>query len=94
MAGQRVHGTTRKVPLAVFGGEEQQALLPCDGEPYDVPDWRTATVHPDYHIAYRRALYSAPQAGASREARWRSAQEPLGKTIASYGSRRQLHARL
>jgi len=27
-----------------------------------VPDWRTASVHPDHHVAYRYALYSAPAA--------------------------------
>jgi hypothetical protein len=59
-AGQRVHGTTRRMPLVVFQEEEQAKLLPWDGEPYDVPDWKRVTVHPDHHIAYRYALYSAP----------------------------------
>jgi transposase len=59
-AGQRVHGTTRRLPLVVFQEEEQAKLLPWDGEPYDVPDWKRVTVHPDHHIAYRYALYSAP----------------------------------
>lgn len=60
VAGQRVHGTTRRLPLVVFQEEEQAVLLPYDGEPYDVPDWRTATVHPDHHIAYDYAIYSVP----------------------------------
>jgi transposase len=60
IAGQRVHGTTRRLPLVVFQEEEQAKLLPWDGEPYDVPDWHTATVHQDHHIWYRYALYSAP----------------------------------
>ena len=59
-AGQRVHGTTHRLPLVVFREEEQAQLLPWDGEPYDVPDWRDVTVHPDHHIAYRYAIYSAP----------------------------------
>lgn len=59
-AGQRVHGTTRRLPLVVFQEEEQAKLLPWDGQPYDVPDWKNATVHPDHHIAYRYAIYSAP----------------------------------
>lgn len=59
-AGQRVHGTTHRLPLVVFQEEEQAKLLPWGGEPYDVPDWRRVTVHPDHHIAYRYALYSAP----------------------------------
>src|SRR3972149_6740998 len=59
-AGQRVHRTTHHLPLVVFREEEQAQLLPWDGEPYDVPDWRDVTVHPDHHIAYRYAIYSAP----------------------------------
>jgi hypothetical protein len=53
-------GTTRRLPLVVFQEEEKAHLLPWDGEPYEVPDWHTVTVHPDHHIAYRYALYSAP----------------------------------
>jgi hypothetical protein len=60
VAGQRVHGTTQRKPLVVFLEEEKVALLPWDGEPYDVAEWHTATVHPDHHIAYRYAIYSAP----------------------------------
>jgi transposase len=59
-AGQRVHGTTRRLPLVVFREEEQSKLLPYDGEPYDIPDWHDAIVHQDHHIYYRYALYSAP----------------------------------
>ena len=60
VAGQRIHGTTRRLPLVVFQEEEKSKLLPYDGEPYDVPDWHTATVHQDHHIYYRYAIYSAP----------------------------------
>ncbi|MSQ28420.1 MAG: IS21 family transposase [Dehalococcoidia bacterium] len=62
VAGQRIHGTTRRLPLVVFQEEEQAQLLPYDGEPYAMPDWRAATVHPDHHVAYRYALYSVPAA--------------------------------
>ena len=60
VAGQRIHGTTRRRPLEVFREEELPLLSPWDGEPYEVPDWRTATVHPDHHIACQYALYSVP----------------------------------
>ncbi len=60
IAGQRIHGTTRLLPLVVFQEEERVKLLPFDGEPYDVPHWHTATVHLDHHIYYRYAIYSAP----------------------------------
>ena len=60
IAGQRVHGTTRRQPLMVFRDEERQALAPWDGEPYEVTHWRTAKVQPDHHVACQYALYSVP----------------------------------
>ena len=60
VAGQRVHGTTRRQPLLVFQDEERHALLPWDGEPYEITHWRTAKVHPDHHVACQYALYSVP----------------------------------
>lgn len=60
IAGQRVHGTTRRLPLVVFQEEEQSKLLPWDNQLYDVPNWKSVTVHPDHHIAYRYAIYSVP----------------------------------
>ena len=60
IAGCRVHGTTRKLPAVVFRDEEQAHLLPYDGVPYAVPRWGLVKVHPDHHIAFQYALYSAP----------------------------------
>ncbi len=60
VAGQRVHGTTRQLPLVAFEDQERAHLLPYDGVPYDVPLWRQVTVHPDHHISVQYALYSAP----------------------------------
>lgn len=60
VAGQRVHGTTRRLPLVVFREEEQAHLLPYDHVPYDVPAWGVVTVHPDHHVSFQYALYSAP----------------------------------
>ena len=60
VAGQRIHGTTRRQPLVVFQDEERHALLPWDGEPYEITHWRTAKVHPDHHVACQYALYSVP----------------------------------
>ena len=62
VAGQRIHGTTRRRPLEVFEQEERPALAGWDGEPYEPIDWRTAKVHPDHHIACQYALYSVPAA--------------------------------
>ena len=60
VAGQRIHGTTRRQPRQVFLDEERPALAPWDGEPYEVTHWRTAKVHPDHHVAGQYALYSVP----------------------------------
>jgi hypothetical protein len=60
VAGRRIHGSTGHVPLIVFEERERAHPLPIGGEPYDVPVWRTVTVHPDHHISFQNALYSAP----------------------------------
>jgi transposase len=60
VAGLRVHGTTRQLPLEVFEAEEQAKLLPYDGVVYDVPTWKEVTVHPDHHVSFGQALYSVP----------------------------------
>lgn len=60
VAGLRVHGTTRRLPREVFEAEERDALQPFDGVLYDVPEWKAVTVHPDHHISFGQALYSAP----------------------------------
>ena len=62
VAGQRVHGTTRQVPMVVFEDQERQHLLPYDGVIYEVPLWRAVTVHPDHHVSFQYGLYSAPSA--------------------------------
>lgn len=60
VAGQRVHGTTRRVPRVVFEDRERGTLVPWDRVPYDVPTWRELVVHPDHHVSFQSALYSAP----------------------------------
>ena len=60
VAGLRIHGTTRRKSLVVFQDEERDALLPWDGEAYEIADWRQAKVHQDHHIQCRQALYSVP----------------------------------
>ena len=60
VAGMRIHGTTRRQPLQVFLDEERHALLPWNGEPYELTHWRTAKVHDDYHVACQYAIYSVP----------------------------------
>jgi transposase len=59
-AGARIHGTTRKRPLAVFENLERAKLLPLIRERFDPPRWGRCKVHPDHHISFQKALYSVP----------------------------------
>lgn len=60
VAGRRIHGTTRRVPLEVFDTEEKTALIPLVRERFDPPVWVPCKVHPDHHVRFRSALYSVP----------------------------------
>jgi transposase len=71
VAGARVHGTTRRVPRECYEAEEKVAMLPPPTEPFDVPLWAEAKVHPDHHIQVRRALYSVPTRYLHRKVRVR-----------------------
>ena len=59
-ADPRDHGTTRRKPLPAFQDEERHALIPWDGEPYEISGWRNAKVHQDHHIQCLQALYPVP----------------------------------
>jgi transposase len=71
VAGSRVHGTTRRVPLEVFETDEKPAMLPPPTAPFDVPTWTEARVHPD-HVQVARALYSVPTRLVGRSVRVRA----------------------
>jgi hypothetical protein len=60
VAGERVHGTTRKRPLVVFTEEEKEMLLPLFKDRFDTPAWSSPTLHPDHHVRIGHSLYSAP----------------------------------
>ena len=59
-AGMRIHGTTRKRPLAIFENVEQATLLPLEKERFDPPFWGKYKVHPDHHVSFQKAFYSVP----------------------------------
>jgi transposase len=60
IAGQRIHGTTRKIPAEVYQSIEKPVMRTAPTEPFDVPTWGDAKVHPDHHISFLCALYSVP----------------------------------
>jgi transposase len=60
VAGRRVHGTTKQIPLEVFTHRERPALLPLPLTPWELVDWKQAKLHPDCHVVFAGAYYSAP----------------------------------
>lgn len=60
IAGKRIHGTTKKIPIEVFKAIEKSALGPCPDKRYDIPYWAVCKVHPDHHIRFKNSLYSVP----------------------------------
>jgi transposase len=59
-AGRRIHGTTKEQPLVRFDTIERAALLPIPLAPYALATWKKAKLHPDCHIVFEDAFYSAP----------------------------------
>ena len=60
VAGRRIHGTTRAVPIEIFEKEERAALIALNAPRFDTPQWAQCKVHPDHHIRFQQALYSVP----------------------------------
>lgn len=59
-AGQRCHGTTKEQPLLRFQETEQARLQPLPATPYDLAEWKEVKLHPDCHVVFDNAYYSAP----------------------------------
>ncbi len=60
--GQKEHGTTHLKPYQVFVQQERPALKPLPLEPYEIAQWKQATVHPDHYIQINKKAYSVPTA--------------------------------
>jgi transposase len=59
-AGQRIHGTIKERPLARFTAVEHATLQPLPAAPYALAIWKRAKLHPDCHVVFQGAFYSAP----------------------------------
>jgi transposase len=59
-AGTRIHGTTKERPLERFTQVEHAALQPLPAAPYQLAIWKRAKLHPDCHVVFQQAFYSAP----------------------------------
>jgi hypothetical protein len=60
VAGERIHGTTRRRPIDMFLAEEAKALLPLPPQPFEAVTWTQAKVARDCHAQVQRVLYSLP----------------------------------
>jgi len=58
--GLRKHGTTKLKPIEEFNEIEKTKLLKLPAEPYEVSEWKEATVHPDHYIQVKKKAYSLP----------------------------------
>jgi transposase len=59
VAGVRDHGTTHEKPLARFEIEKAH-LAPLPETRYEIAVWKPVKLHPDCHVVFERAFYSAP----------------------------------
>ena len=59
VAGVRDHGTTHQKPLARFD-IERGALKVLPAVRYEITVWKKAKLHPDCHVVFQKAYYSAP----------------------------------
>ena len=59
IAGRRVHGTTKRIPLEVFDEVERAALAPVPPTPWELLEWKRAKLHTDCHVVFAGAYYSA-----------------------------------
>lgn len=66
-AGNRIHGTTHQAPLRLFAEEEKEALKPLPAERMEIAVWSTVKLHPDCHVVFDKAYYSAPHRYIGRE---------------------------
>ena len=67
VAGQRIHGTTRKQPFELFRAVEQAALRPLPPEQYEIATWAKAKVGRDCYFHAGGGGYTAPYGYAGKE---------------------------
>ncbi len=60
VAGRRVHGTIKQMPLEVFDTVERAALLALPPTPWELTEWKQAKLHGDCHVVFDGAYYSGP----------------------------------
>lgn len=59
-AGNRIHGTTREMPLKRFAAVEKSLLKPLPDVPPQLATWTKVKVHRDSHVQFDYNYYSVP----------------------------------
>lgn len=59
VANLRIHGTTRRRPIDALANE-RPVLHALPSDPYNIIEWKEATLHADCHLFFDGRLYSAP----------------------------------
>jgi len=78
--GRKEHGTIHEKPFVVFTERERPALRPLPDHPFELAEWKQATVHPDHYIQYRRKTFSVPHAYLGKKV-WIRASERILKVF-------------
>jgi transposase len=58
--GMRDHGTTFEKPFVSFTEQEQPTLKRLPLEPFEIAEWKQATIHSDHYIQFNKQSYSMP----------------------------------
>ena len=78
--GQKEHGTTGEKPFLAFTERERPALKPLPAHPFELAEWKQATVHPDHYIQFRGKAYSVGHAYLGKKV-WIRASEHIVKVF-------------
>jgi hypothetical protein len=74
--GNRLHGTTGERPHTVFLERERPELKSLPERPFEVAEWKLASVHPDHFVQFHGKAYSVPHAYVGKQV-WIRATEHL-----------------
>ena len=75
-AGNRIHGTTRDMPLKRFAEVEKSLLTPLPAVPPQLATWVKVKVHADSHVQFDYNYYSVPFR-LVRQALWLKASDTM-----------------
>lgn len=81
--GLNPHGTTGERPFIVLQERERPAFRPLPSEPFELADWKQATVHPDHYVQFHHKAFSVPHAYVGQTV-WIRATEHILQVIVDH----------